>query len=621
MSQVYTIDISDQNIICDISDTIVANNNNNYDNNIYFHKKENILNNNSNSNNHNHTQKATLLARGWMPPPSPPSNKRYVRHRHHKQSTNVNKYYSDDDDKFDYLGSRSATASENEMVNDFDFYINKPGEEESIIDISYNFVTYETVRRQISKNYEPDTPNRYSSALDILASYLKGQKIIYMEARNVTVKLLNWFMLPSIFLSAACSVLSQSLLNTEYGPHILATLNVAVACLIAIINYLKLDAASEAHKISAHQYDKLQSSVEFTSGQVLLFSDPMLDRSLADSLWNEMKDWTTEEHILNINGLNNISRTESQSGNIYDLSNNIIHTSNRKITKTKMTKSEFYAKRREAKEKLQEEMRSKISDVEKKIAEIKETNQFIIPKTIRSRYPIIYNTNVFSLIKKIEDYKAKTITDIANIINEIRFLRALHKKLGKDMPDDKIIRLNQYRAFKKQFINLYLFLNTAFSAIDTLFQQEIEKADLRSKFWFRYWLSKTLCCACFGIPKHLLSFYGSQNHDKSTIEFIIGLIGFKSPIDQEVINTFRNIQIEEIKGISITDNLQYKESSNKITILKDKFQIFLDNFKSSNKQQKITSSEALRDIFVTLDQLRLHSKEKHSSDCSLGSQV
>lgn len=636
MSDSYTIDISDQNVICDISDTIIVNNNYvevnrlkpNYDNNIYFHKKENT----TNQNNHNHTQKVSLLARGWMPPPSPPSQKRYVRHRHHKLPNNhSNKYYSDDDDKFDYLGSRSASPSENEMNDDLDFYINKPGEDNIIVDISYDFVSYETIRRQISKNYEPDMPNRYSSALDILASYLKGQKIIYMEARNVTVKLLNWFMLPSIFLSAACSVLSQSLLNTDYGPHILAAFNVAVACLIAIINYLKLDAASEAHKISAHQYDKLQSSVEFTSGQVLLFSDPMLDRTLADSLWNEMKDWTTEEHNSNIinngdsNNINNINstRSESQNGTQIDSNNNNNSNTNtifnKKITKTKMTKSEFYAKRREAREKLQEEMRNKISDVEKKIAEIKETNQFIIPKTIRSRYPIIYNTNVFSMIKKIEDYKAKTITDIANIVNEIRFLRALHKRLGKDMPEDKIVRLNQFRAFKKQFVNLYLFLNTAFSAIDTLFQQEIEKADMRNKFWFRYWLSKLLCCSCFGIPKHLLSFYGSQNHDKATIEFIIGLIGFKNPIDQEVLNAFRNIQIEEIKGIHNIN--KESQASNKLTLLKDRFQIFLDNFKSNNNQQKIDAQEALREIFDTLNTIRFHSKEKHSSDCSIESQV
>ena len=46
-----------------------------------------------------------------------------------------------------------------------------------------------------------------------------------------------------------------------------------VTCLLSIINYSKLDGASEAHKTSSHQYDKLQSSVEFKSGSILLFHD------------------------------------------------------------------------------------------------------------------------------------------------------------------------------------------------------------------------------------------------------------------------------------------------------------------------------------------------------------
>ena len=46
-----------------------------------------------------------------------------------------------------------------------------------------------------------------------------------------------------------------------------------IAFLLSVVNFLKLDAASEAYKISAHQYDKLQTKVEFTSGFVLFFTN------------------------------------------------------------------------------------------------------------------------------------------------------------------------------------------------------------------------------------------------------------------------------------------------------------------------------------------------------------
>ena len=111
-----------------------------------------------------------------------------------------------------------------------------------------------------------------------------------MEARTSETNALNALMLPSIILSACCSVLSQSVTNYHYGDIILASINAAVAVLLAIVNYLKLDAASEAHKISSHQYDKLQSSIEFSSGQVLLFSNPLLNDEYSSRLMDEWKE-------------------------------------------------------------------------------------------------------------------------------------------------------------------------------------------------------------------------------------------------------------------------------------------------------------------------------------------
>ena len=144
--------------------------------------------------------------------------------------------------------------------------------------IKYNKLSYNTVKRRIHNTYEQDIVQRYSAALDVLASYLKCQKIIYMESRNITLLHLNYLMLPSIFVSSVVSVLQTSLTKYQYGDVILASFSAFVAFILAIINYLKLDAQSEAYKISAHQYDKLQSYLEFQSGQVLLFSNKLLSR-------------------------------------------------------------------------------------------------------------------------------------------------------------------------------------------------------------------------------------------------------------------------------------------------------------------------------------------------------
>ena len=127
-------------------------------------------------------------------------------------------------------------------------------------------VTFQAVQTLLDAQYNSDNSNK-SVICDIIAMYLKGQKILYTEAKTVCEQRMNYLMLPAIFITSVCTILSLVLKDVAYGATIVSSLNGFNAFLLALISYLKLDAKAEAHRTSAYKFDKMQSQLEFSSGK------------------------------------------------------------------------------------------------------------------------------------------------------------------------------------------------------------------------------------------------------------------------------------------------------------------------------------------------------------------
>jgi hypothetical protein len=146
-------------------------------------------------------------------------------------------------------------------------------------------LTFREVKKSINKYYEVD--DKYSNELDILTTYLKGQKNLYIKSRTITQTKLNMLMIPSLIGTAIISICAPIIQPYSWSGAFISGLNAVVALCISFVHYLKLESSSELFLFLMNQYDRLESSIEFTNNKIAFFEN---EKEKTDLVLSKMKE-------------------------------------------------------------------------------------------------------------------------------------------------------------------------------------------------------------------------------------------------------------------------------------------------------------------------------------------
>jgi heme/copper-type cytochrome/quinol oxidase subunit 4 len=147
------------------------------------------------------------------------------------------------------------------------------------------YFSHEDVEKYIDKYYSHND-NKYSSEIDILTTYVRGQKNIYIQSKTYTEYILNFLFFSSIGLTSIITIITPYYCVYEWNSILVTSMNAIIILFLSLINYLKLESNSEKYLQLSIVFDTIETSLEVTNSK-LIFIDNENDKS--NVLLNKLK--------------------------------------------------------------------------------------------------------------------------------------------------------------------------------------------------------------------------------------------------------------------------------------------------------------------------------------------
>jgi hypothetical protein len=338
----------------------------------------------------------------------------------------------------------------------------------------YKKFTYENIENSLSKYY--DQNERSITEMDVILTYLKGIRLLYAHSKTSCQMKLYSLLMVTVGISMGLSIIAPFVKDLRWGFYLLSAGNATITILISVSRYLQLEYKSVGFSFMANQCGKLETKLEFEHGWNDV-ATPKKPRSFEyPSYSSEQPEFQMRNRHSQNDGRDNYAEELGDIATIFQ--NNPQHS---RLSENDLSpKMDDYFNAADFKPNTET-----LQDVEIKITEMRELFNALVPEDVIRLFPLIYNTNIFRSIKKMEQYKKNLIIRFRDIKNEIHYILYKLNSAGKGT-QSKTLSPRQIReknrilylmGLKEQTKKDLILCKNTYTQIDDLFNKEIRYAE------------------------------------------------------------------------------------------------------------------------------------------------
>lgn len=140
--------------------------------------------------------------------------------------------------------------------------------------VKYKKITCKEIENEIEKYYNiDDDNNKYYTEIDILSTYVKGQKHLFIKSNYYTQFKLNFLTILMFLMTSFVMTVTPFMCVLEWSEMTVSAMHASVLLIISLINLLKLESSAEKYLQLSSFYDGLDTSLEFTNSKLLFMKD------------------------------------------------------------------------------------------------------------------------------------------------------------------------------------------------------------------------------------------------------------------------------------------------------------------------------------------------------------